>query len=322
MDIAKNFKHIPVLANEVPDILVGDPAGVYVDGTFGRGGHSRLILEKLGPQGQLFAFDRDEAAVRAAKEITDPRFHIIHAPFAEMREKLNALGIASVNGILLDIGVSSPQIDDAQRGFSFRFDGPLDMRMDVSSGQTAAEWLNEASAEEISKVLKIYGEEKFSSKIASSICEKRSKSPITTTKELADLIASVVPRNKKDRDQHPATRSFQGIRIFINDELGQLREALNASGALLKPEGILEVISFHSLEDRIVKHFFNMCADPGKGIDSRLPLRSDQLPQPLFSRAKKVVPSQKELEVNPRARSSILRYAARTETPWREQELA
>lgn len=322
MDIAKNFKHIPVLAKEVPDILVRDPSGIYVDGTFGRGGHSRLILEKLSPQGKLYAFDRDETAVKAAQEITDPRFRIIHAPFAEMKEKLVELGITSVNGILLDIGVSSPQIDDAERGFSFRFDGPLDMRMDTSTGMTAAEWINQAAAEEIASVLKLFGEEKFSFRIAAAICEKRAKEPFTTTKTLADLIASVVPRNKKDRDQHPATRSFQGIRIFINDELGQLRQALNAAGHLLQPEGILEVISFHSLEDRIVKHFFDMCANPGKGIDPRLPLRAEQLPQPLFSKGKKVVPSKEELEINPRARSSILRYASRTSAPWKEQELA
>lgn len=322
MDIAKNFKHIPVLAKEVPDILVRDPSGIYVDGTFGRGGHSRLILEKLSPEGKLYAFDRDEIAVKAAEEITDPRFRIIHAPFAEMKEKLDELGITSVNGILLDIGVSSPQIDDAERGFSFRFDGPLDMRMDTSTGMTAAEWINQASAEEIASVLKLYGEEKFSSRIAVAICEKRSKEPFTTTKALADLIASVVPRNKKDRDQHPATRSFQGIRIFINDELGQLRQALNVAGSLLQPEGFLEVISFHSLEDRIVKHFFDMCANPDKGIDPRLPLRAEQLPQPLFSKGKKVVPSKEELEINPRARSSILRFASRTGTPWKGLELA
>lgn len=322
MDIAKNFKHIPVLAKEVPDILVRDPSGIYVDGTFGRGGHSRLILEKLSSEGKLYAFDRDETAVKAAEEITDPRFRIIHAPFAEMKEKLDELGITSVNGILLDIGVSSPQIDDAERGFSFRFDGPLDMRMDTSTGMTAAEWINQAPAEEIASVLKLYGEEKFSSRIAAAICEKRAKEPFTTTKALADLIASVVPRNKKDRDQHPATRSFQGIRIFINDELGQLRQALNAAGSLLQPEGILEVISFHSLEDRIVKHFFDMCANPDKGIDPRLPLRAEQLPQPLFSKGKKVVPSKEELESNPRARSSILRFASRTSTPWKGLELA
>lgn len=322
MDNAKNFKHIPVLANEVPEILVQDPSGVYVDGTFGRGGHSRLILEKLSSEGRLYAFDRDEEAVRAAKEITDPRFQIIHAPFAEMKERLLDLGISSVNGVLLDIGVSSPQIDDAERGFSFRFDGPLDMRMDTSAGQTASEWLNSAPIEEISSVLKIYGEEKFASKVAKAICERRSKEPLTTTKALADLISAVLPRNKKDRDQHPATRSFQGIRIFINDELGQLRQALNAAGSLLKPEAVLEVISFHSLEDRIVKHFFDTCSNPGKGIDSRIPLRADQLPQPLFLKGRKVVPSKEELEINPRSRSSILRYAVRTETPWKEQELA
>nr|WP_282163536.1 16S rRNA (cytosine(1402)-N(4))-methyltransferase RsmH [Turicimonas muris] len=321
MDIAKNFKHIPVLAKEVPDILVRDPSGIYVDGTFGRGGHSRLILEKLSPKGKLYAFDRDEAAVKAAEEISDPRFRIIYAPFAEMKEKLIELGITSVNGILLDIGVSSPQIDDAERGFSFRFDGPLDMRMDTSTGITAAEWINRAAAEEITSVLKLYGEEKFSSRIAAAICERRTKEPFTTTKALADLIASVVPRNKKDRDQHPATRSFQGIRIFINDELGQLRQALNAAGSLLQPEGILEVISFHSLEDRIVKHFFDMCANPDKGIDPRLPLRAEQLPQPLFSKGKKVVPTKEELEINPRARSSILRFASRTGTLWKGLEL-
>ncbi len=314
-------KHIPVLAKEVPEILVQNPAGIYVDGTFGRGGHSRLILEKLNENGRLYAFDRDLEAVEAAKEIKDSRFKIFHAPFAEMVERLDSIGVTEVDGVLLDIGVSSPQIDDAQRGFSFRFDGPLDMRMDKSTGQTAAQWLNTASVEDISKVLKTYGEEKFSFKVANAIVNLRKKQPLETTKQLADLLSDVLPRNKKDSQQHPATRSFQGIRIFINDELGQLKMALNAASSLLKPEGILEVISFHSLEDRIVKRFFENCCNPASHIDPRLPLTADQLPKPLFSKAKRVLPGKEELETNPRSRSSVLRYAVRTAAPWNEQEL-
>lgn len=248
---AEVLVHRPVLAEESPRLLVTDPNGVYVDGTFGRGGHSRLILEKLSPQGRLIAFDRDEEAVKAAAQIQDPRFQIIHAPFASMKEELAKIGIDKVTGIFLDIGVSSPQIDDPERGFSFRFDGPLDMRMDTSAGETAAEWIARADAAEMAKVFKDLGEERFAMKAAKAIEKVRTKEPILRTKQLADLIAATLPRNKKDSAQHPATRIFQAIRIHVNQELEQLKRALESAGSLLLPGGVLAVISFHSLEDRI-----------------------------------------------------------------------
>ncbi len=321
----KDYKHVPVLADEVSRILVKNPEGVYVDGTFGRGGHSRLILNQL-TSGKLFAFDRDVEAIQSANN--DPffngkagAFRIFHSPFAQMREQLAGIGVDKVDGILLDIGISSPQIDDPGRGFSFRFDGPLDMRMDVSSGVSAAEWLASADPKDIAKVIREYGEERFAPQIARAIEKQRGVSPIETTRQLASLVAGAVPRNKKDAAQHPATRTFQAIRIFINDELGQLRSALDEAGRLLAPGGMLAVITFHSLEDRIVKKFFEACANPQRGIDPRLPLRVDQLPQPLFERAVRVLPGEEELERNPRARSSILRYAVRTGAPWGKESL-
>lgn len=310
--------HVPVLATEAPEILIQDPDGIYVDGTFGRGGHSRLFLEKLSPKGRLIAFDRDLQAVESAKSIEDPRFQIIHSPFSDMAEKLAEIGVSEVNGVFLDIGVSSPQIDDPNRGFSFRFDGPLDMRMDQSQGTSAAEWLATADQKEIARVIKEYGEEKFAGKMAAAIVREREIRPIDTTGKLAQLAARTIPKSKGDKNQHPATRTFQAIRIHINGELDQLKSALGAAGKILLPEGRLAVISFHSLEDRIVKKFFEHCAHPEADIDPRLPLRPDQLPQPLFEHAKRVLPSESEKAVNPRARSSILRYAVRTGSPWRD----
>ena len=304
---AEVLVHCPVLAEESPRLLVTDPNGVYVDGTFGRGGHSRLILEKLSPQGRLIAFDRDEEAVKAAAQIKDPRFQIIHAPFASMKEELAKVGIDRVSGIFLDIGVS------------FRFDGPLDMRMDTSTGETAAEWIARADAAEMAKVFKDLGEERFAMKAAKAIEKARVKEPILRTKQLADLIAATLPRNKKDSAQHPATRIFQAIRIHVNQELEQLKRALESAGSLLLPDGVLAVISFHSLEDRIVKKFFEAAANPASGINPRLPLLPSQLPQPLFNRAVRILPSEKECEENPRARSSVLRGASRTDAPWPEQ---
>ncbi len=314
----KEFKHQPVLAKESPDALVTQPDGVYIDGTFGRGGHSRLILEKLSSKGRLIAFDRDPQAVEAARNIADERFSIIHAPFAQMKEELAKIGVERVDGVFLDIGVSSPQIDDPERGFSFRFDGPLDMRMDTSSGQTAAEWIAKADVGEMTRVFKEYGEEKFATKAARAIAAARDAKPIETTKQLADIIAQALPRNKKDLGQHPATRIFQAIRIQVNQELTQLREALEAAGSLLNPEGVLAVISFHSLEDRIVKRFFEAAHNPASKLDPRLPLLPEQMPAPLFERPKRVLPSREECEENPRTRSSVLRFAVRTEAPWPE----
>ena len=276
------FVHLSVLGEESPEALVGNPSGLYVDGTFGRGGHARRILSKLSDDGRLIAFDRDPEAVRAAAEITDPRFTIVHAPFSTMQEALAERGVTAVDGIFLDIGVSSPQIDDAERGFSFRFDGPLDMRMDTTTGPTAAEWLETRSEEDIARVL------------------------------------SVVPRNRKDANQHPATRTFQAVRIAVNGELDELRAALCAAGALLKPEGRLAVITFHSLEDRIVKHFFDEASHPEKKLDPRLPIRAEDLPQPTFVDIRRIRPSEEECSANPRARSAILRVGTRTAQPWSE----
>ncbi len=236
-----------------------------------------------------------------------------------MKEELAKVGIDRVSGIFLDIGVSSPQIDDPERGFSFRFDGPLDMRMDTSTGETAAEWIARADAAEMAKVFKDLGEERFAMKAAKAIEKARVKEPILRTKQLADLIAATLPRNKKDSAQHPATRIFQAIRIHVNQELEQLKRALESAGSLLLPDGVLTVISFHSLEDRIVKKFFEAAANPASGVNPRLPLLPSQLPQPLFNRAVRILPSEKECEENPRARSSVLRGASRTDAPWPEQ---
>ena len=313
------YTHKPVLAEESLNALVTVPEGVYIDGTFGRGGHSRLILDSLAPDGRLIAFDRDPQAVEAASQITDPRFSIIHSPFARMKEELSLIGIHHVNGIFLDIGVSSPQIDDPTRGFSFRADGPLDMRMDTTTGETAAQWLARADVQEMARVFKELGEEKFAAKAARAIDEERKKTPIETTGKLADLIERTLPRNKRDLKQHPATRIFQAIRIQVNQELEQLKLALEEAGSLLAPGGVLAVISFHSLEDRIVKRFFDAAHHPSSRLDPRLPLLPEQIPPPLFERPKRVLPSSQESAGNPRARSAVLRYAVRTEAPWPER---
>lgn len=305
------FEHFSVMGEEAPRELVFNPDGIYVDGTFGRGGHSRRILKMLSDKGRLFAFDRDPQAIEAAKSIDDSRFTIIHAPFSHMKAQLNAIGIEQVDGIFLDIGVSSPQIDDAQRGFSFRMDGPLDMRMDTSCGMTAAQWLAQEDESVIARVISQLGEERFARQIARAICKTRQTQPILTTKALALLVASVVPINKKDPTQNPATRTFQAIRIHINSELDELTQALQAAMDLLVDGGRLAVISFHSLEDRIVKRFYDQAAHPEKNIDPRLPLRADQLPQPDLTAVRRILPSKQECEINARSRSAILRVATR-----------
>ncbi|MDO5530843.1 16S rRNA (cytosine(1402)-N(4))-methyltransferase RsmH [Sutterella sp.] len=312
------FVHLPVLRQEAPEALVARPDGLYVDGTFGRGGHSRLILGRLSPEGRLIAFDRDPEAIAASREITDPRFSIIHAPFSSMREKLAETGITQVDGVFLDIGVSSPQIDDPQRGFSFRFDGPLDMRMDTTTGETAAEWLARADAGEITRVLADYGEEKFARRIAQAIVERRKTAPLATTSELAKLVEATVPRNRRDAMQHPATRTFQAIRIEVNHELDELERALAAASAILAPAGRLAVISFHSLEDRIVKRFLDRAAHPERAIDPRLPMPAGFNAEPWFEAPRRILPSKEEAETNPRARSSVLRVAVRTARPWED----
>lgn len=253
--MSENFQHISVLMEETIDALDIKPDGIYIDGTFGRGGHSGEILKKLGENGRLQAIDRDPQAIKAAQRFADDaRFSIAHNTFSEIKlvaEEADLIG--KVDGILLDIGVSSPQLDDAERGFSFMKDGPLDMRMNPSAGRSAAEWLAVADLEEITWVIKTYGEEKFGRRIAHKILETRVHTPITSTAQLAKLIDEAVP--VKDKHKHPATRAFQAIRIYINSELEEITTALSASLEVLKPGGRLVVISFHSLEDRIVKQF-------------------------------------------------------------------
>ena len=310
--MSAEFAHLSVMAESAPRELITDPKGVYVDATFGRGGHSRRILSQLASEGRLIAFDRDLEAVESAASITDSRFQIIHAPFSNMRAALAELGIEQVAGIFMDIGVSSPQIDNAARGFSFRMDGPLDMRMDTSCGETAAQWINRASESEIARVISDLGEERFARRIARAICTERKTTPIETTLALAKLVADVVPANKKDPTQNPATRTFQAIRIHINSELDELSKALEESMSLLKDGGRIAVITFHSLEDRIVKRFFERMAHPEREFDARIPLRVSEMPAPILTNVRRILPSPEECEINPRARSAILRVATRS----------
>lgn len=314
---SSTFKHFSVLGYEAPREVLTLTDGVYVDATFGRGGHTRTLLNLLDADGRVYAFDRDPQAVEVAKTIEDRRFTIIHAPFSRMKEELAQRGVTQVDGVLMDIGVSSPQIDDAQRGFSFRMDGPLDMRMDTTTGETASEWINRAEQSEIERVLRVYGEEKCAFRIAKAICARRKVKPFTRTGDLAEVIGANVTRSKKDAGQNPATRSFQAIRIHINAELKELEMALDDAGSFLAPGGKLAVISFHSLEDRIVKHFFDEGAHPEKGIDARIALTQDQLPQPLWTDVKRIKPSDKECELNARSRSAVMRSGVRTDKTWK-----
>ena len=287
--------------------------GIYIDGTFGRGGHSRLILSQLGPEGRLVAIDRDPQAIAAAAEITDPRFSIVHGPFSDMASYVRELGLeGQINGVLLDLGVSSPQLDDAERGFSFMRDGPLDMRMDPTRGLSAAEWLMKAEEEDIAWVLKTFGEERFAKRIARAIVERNRLEPMTRTHELATLIANASPFREKHK--HPATRSFQAIRIYINSELEEIERALNGALEILAPEGRLSIISFHSLEDRIVKQFIRHHSR-GPQVPAGIPLTEAQLRSQGGRKLKalgKMKPSGEEVNANPRARSSVLRFAERT----------
>src|SRR5690554_1433941 len=288
--------------------------GIYVDGTFGRGGHSRLLLERLGPDATLVVFDKDPQAIEVARALSegDPRVRVVHGGFGDMPMHLDDLGIEHVNGVLLDLGVSSPQIDDASRGFSFMRDGPLDMRMDTSSGITAAQWLEEASLEEIKEVIAHYGEERFAFQIAKAVVAGRESRPLRTTLELAELVANTV--RTREKGQHPATRSFQAIRIHINQELQELACALAAILTVLAPGGRLAIISFHSLEDRMVKQCIAAAARPGMAM-ARLPIPEDQMPPPVLISLGKVVPSAEETAENIRARSAVMRVAERTEAP-------
>jgi len=305
------FQHRTVLLEEAVDALeiAGTrAAGWYVDGTFGRGGHSRLILEKLDAAGHLLAFDKDLQAIAAAQAIADPRFAIVHGSFAGMREALVQRGVVQVQGVLLDLGISSPQVDDAARGFSFRGDGPLDMRMDTTRGMSAAEWLATEDERIIEKVIRDYGEERFAFQIAKAIVARRSVEPISGTRQLAAIVAHAVKTREKGKD--PATRTFQAIRIYINKELEELEIGLEQAFQLLAPGGRMAVISFHSLEDRIVKQFMASKARLPQP-DRRLPIRAVDLPQPLFKLLGKTKPSDAEIAANPRARSAVLRVAER-----------
>ena len=300
-------QHQTVLLREAVEALEIKPSGTYVDGTFGRGGHSRAILEQLGPHGRLLALDRDPQAVAVAREINDQRLTMLHHSFGELAEALQQAGIDAVDGVLLDIGVSSPQLDEGERGFSFRFDAPLDMRMDTTQGETAAAWLARAEIRDITEVIRNYGEERFAFQIAKKIVAARSERPVATTGELAALVREAV--RTREPGQDPATRTFQALRIHINQELEQLALVLPQAMTVLKTGGRLVVISFHSLEDRIVKRFMRDEAVPDT-LPKNLPLRAVDLPQArLRLLGKPVKASAAEVSANPRARSAVMRVA-------------
>lgn len=301
--------HQPVLLQAVLEALDVRVDGIYIDATFGRGGHAAAVLAKLGPAGRLCALDRDPDAVAAAQKRfgDEPRFDIRHGSFEMLNQVCADWKIAGrINGILLDLGVSSPQLDNPQRGFSFQHDGPLDMRMDNSRGITAADWLQQADEPEIADVLWRYGEERFSRRIARRIVEQRGEQPIATTRQLAELIAGAAPNT--ERHKHPATRSFQAIRIFINRELDALESVLAQSVDLLASGGRLAVISFHSLEDRIVKRYFREQA-AGRELPRGLPVKEGRTGQRLRLIGKAIKPAADEVAINPRARSAVLRIA-------------
>ena len=309
---AAAWPHRTVLLHEAIDALVTTSQGIYVDGTFGRGGHSRLLLERLGPGARVLALDRDPEAVAAAgsgaTRIDDPRFSIHHANFTEIAQVLGAMGITAVDGVLLDLGVSSPQIDNPARGFSFRFDGPLDMRMDPTRGESAADFLARADERAIAEVIRDHGEERFAVQIAKALVARReSGDAVRTTAQLSQLVARAV--RTREAGQDPATRTFQALRIFVNAELEALEAGLSAALDLLKPQGRLAVIAFHSLEDRIVKTFI---ARESKSVfDRRAPFAA---PKPVRLNAiARIKPSAEEVAANPRSRSAILRVAERTD---------
>ena len=299
--------HTTVLPQEAVAALQIKMSGVYVDGTFGRGGHSRLILQKLGEEGRLIALDKDPAAVAAGKAISDPRFAIVHSRFARLHEVLSEWAIEKVDGVVLDLGMSSPQLDDEQRGFSFRFDGPLDMRMDTSGGQTAAQWLATVDETLLREVIHDYGEERFAAQIARALVAARQKQPITTTWQLSEIVSQAV--RTREPGKSPATRTFQAIRIYLNQELEELARILPQCVDCLRDGGRIVVISFHSLEDRMVKRFFRDMAQ-GDKLPRNLPIRAANIPKGrlrLIGRAVRATPQ--ELKENPRARSAVMRVA-------------
>ncbi len=307
--MSQSLVHATVLLNEAVDALQVKPDGVYVDGTFGRGGHSRLILSKLGASGRLIAFDKDPMAIAAGQAIQDARFHMVHSGFEHLSEKLRESGVGKVDGVLLDLGVSSPQLDDAQRGFSFRFDAPLDMRMDTSRGRTAAEWLAVADEGELTEVIRDYGEERFARQVARAIVAARQEHAIDTTKQLTDIVGKTV--HTREPGKNPATRTFQAIRIYINRELEELENVLPQCVDELKTGGRMSVISFHSLEDRMVKQFMRDMAQ-GDKLPKSIPIRAADVPQGKVKLVgKPIYASEQELAANQRARSAVLRVAER-----------
>ena len=286
--------------------------GVYVDATFGRGGHSRAILARLGPAGRLIALDRDPEAVAAARAISDPRFCVVHAPFSALSSVLDGAQVPQVDGVLADLGVSSPQLEDAARGFSFRTDGPLDMRMDPTRGESAAAWLARATEAQIREAIEEYGEERFAKQVAAAIVAARAREPIVRTQQLAELVAASV--RTREAGQSPATRTFQALRLLVNRELEEVSLMLPQAVARLAPGGRLAVVSFHSLEDRIVKRFVRSLANPD--VPRELPLRASEMPQPLLRiMGRPQRPAAREIAANPRARSAVLRVAERTRAP-------
>jgi 16S rRNA (cytosine1402-N4)-methyltransferase len=315
--VADNDRHITVLLHEAVEALSIKPDGIYVDGTFGRGGHSRLILKRLGRSGRLIAFDRDPAALAAGQIIGDTRFCMVHSSFSQIQQVLQQLNVNRVDGVLLDLGVSSPQLEEALRGFSFRLEGPLDMRMDTTQGQTAAEWLAVVSEARLEEVIRSYGEERFAKQIARAIVAARARQPLVTTLQLAAIVASAVRSRERENKQNPATRTFQAIRIYLNQELEKLSLALPQCVEVLSPGARLVVISFHSLEDRTVKRFMRESANPDM-LPRGLPLRAKEVQ--LLSRhklrlvGKAIRPGPNEVAANPRARSAVMRVAERINT--------
>jgi 16S rRNA (cytosine1402-N4)-methyltransferase len=305
--------HEPVLLQEALTALALRPDGAYVDGTFGRGGHSRAILEQLGANGRLIALDRDPDAEAAAHALKDSRFRFFRAAFSSLSQTLDAAGLPLADGMLFDLGVSSPQLDDSARGFSFRADGPLDMRMDPQAGRSAAEWLATAEEQQIREVIRDYGEERFAKQIAAAIVAARRREPLLRTRQLADLVGEAV--RTREPGQDPATRTFQALRIHLNRELEEVSVMLPQALARLAPGGRLALISFHSLEDRIVKRFMQAAARPE--MPRGLPLRASEMPQPTLKLTGRAIkPSQQETRANPRSRSAILRAAERTAAPY------
>ena len=313
-----NDSHVTVLLEEAVDGLAVKSDGVYVDGTFGRGGHSRAILARLGPAGRLLAMDRDPDAIAAGRALAgDPRFSLAHAAFSELAEVARDHGVSEADGILFDLGISSPQIDTPERGFSFRHQAPLDMRMDTTRGVSAADWLNSAPEDEIARVVRDYGEERFAKSVAKAIVAARASEPIATTRQLAEIVADAV--RTRERGQDPATRTFQAVRIHVNRELEELAGALPRAVDLLRPGGRLAVISFHSLEDRMVKQFMRAEAK-GEELPPEIPVPAGALKGGrlrLVGRA--IRPTAAEIARNPRARSAVLRVAERTGHDFRER---